>query len=118
MSKALVLGALALALSAGVASAQAPAWPVYPSGLRLRSRAALRLRGSRIRLRRLWGTGHGRSDRYYRDARRSRLRSATGSVRVRTRILGRRVRARILGRLRELVKKRSDSLAQLARITS
>jgi len=31
MSKALVLGALALALSAGVASAQAPAWPVYPS---------------------------------------------------------------------------------------
>ena len=31
MSKALVLGTVALALSAGVASAQAPAWPVYPS---------------------------------------------------------------------------------------
>jgi hypothetical protein len=31
MSKPLVLGAVVLALSAGVASAQAPAWPVYPS---------------------------------------------------------------------------------------
>jgi hypothetical protein len=47
----------------------------------------------------LWGTGHGRNDRYYRDARRSRLHSATaGSVRIRT---------RILGRLPALVKKRS-----------
>ena len=31
MSKALVLGVATLALSAGIASAQAPAWPVYPS---------------------------------------------------------------------------------------
>ena len=51
----------------------------------LRLRRTLRLRGSRIRLRRirlrrsgLRGTGRGRDNRCYRDARRSGLRSANG----------------------------------------
>src|SRR5215471_530412 len=48
----------------------------------VRRSSAVRLRGSRIRLRRLWGTGHGRNDHYYRDARRSGLHSTTGGVRL------------------------------------
>jgi hypothetical protein len=59
---------------------------------RLVSRVWVRGRPA-IRLRWFWGTGHGRDDHYYRDARRSRLHSATsGGLRVlqlRTRLLGR-----------------------------
>src|SRR6516164_832758 len=66
----------------------------------VRRSSAVRLRGSRIRLRRLWGTGHGGNDYYYRNARRSGLHSAaSGGVRalqLRTRLLGRRLRARRL----------------------
>ena len=51
--------------------------------IRLRSyRPALQLRGSS-----LWGTGYGRNDRYYRNAS-SGLHSATGGVRVITRLWG------------------------------
>ncbi len=74
---------------------------IGPMGIsRLRLRRTLRLRGSRI-LRRLWGTGHGRNDRCYRDARRSGLYSANrgfaATICLRTRLLGRRI---WLGRIR------------------
>jgi len=67
----------------------------------------LRLRGS------LWTTGYGRNDRNYRDARRSRLRSAAiGGLRVlqlRARLLGwlRTLASWVLGRLRVWVVKLS-----------
>ena len=83
MSKALVLGAAALALSVGAASAQV-GYPGYDYGgatVPLYGYAgsygsALQLRGSS-----LCGTRDGRNDHYYRDAW-SGLLSTSGGVRV------------------------------------
>jgi hypothetical protein len=72
------------------------------------------VRGSSVRLRgSLWTTGYCRNDRNYRDARRSRLRSAAiGGLRVlqlRARLLGwlRTLASWVLGRLRVWVVKLS-----------
>ena len=83
MSKALVLGAAALALSAATASAQVYVTPglrirLHNSGGRLGA-APLRVCSTSLRLWRsgLWRAGHSRNDRCYRDAS-SGLLSAAG----------------------------------------